>query len=186
MASAFHGLLGLSILGDSAASTEEILDAIPTGRPLMIVLRLKTEDLAGGGLAALSAFFDFWNAWPDLPIGQALICFISVRHQRLDKFGFFGRRKLKKTHEEARLFIADLNFGSYARMGGVVLPELMAITHHDVIVWSQSRPVREICHISEKAIDSLFDRRDLCTPGGHISMQALADELENLVVRYRH
>jgi len=183
---AFHALLGLSILGDGAASTQEIFDVIPPERPVMIVLRLKTEDLAGGGLAALSAFFDFWNAWPDLPIGRALICVVSVRHQRLDKFGFFVRRRLKNTHEEARRFIAALDFGLHAGLGGIVLPELRAITHHDVIVWSESRQVREICHISEKAIDSLFDRRDLRTRGGHISMQVLADELENLVVRYRH
>lgn len=185
-ASAFHALLGHTILGDGAASTEEIFDVIPPERPVMIVLRLKTEDLAGGGLSALSAFFDFWNAWPDLPVGRALVCVVSVRHQRLDKFGFFDRRRLKKTHEEARRFINALGSGRHAGLGGIVLPELRAITHHDVIVWSQKREVRELCHISEQAIDSLFARRDLRTRGGHISMQALADELENLVLRYRH
>lgn len=184
--SAFPGLLGHSVLGDGAASTEEVFDAIPPERPVMIALRLKTEDLADGGLAALAAFFDYWNAGPELPMGRALICVVSVRHQRLDKFDFFLRRKLKKTHEEVGRFLNGLDFDRYPGLGGVVLPELKAITHHDVMVWSESKPVRAVCYISEKEIDSLFARRDLCTRPGHISMQALADELETLVMKYRH
>lgn len=184
-AETFRALLGLALLNNSATPPERVFDGVPPERPVMLLLPLRTEDLSGGGLSALSAFLDFWNEWPDLPAGRTLICVVSVRHQRPERFGFLLRRGLRRADEGVRGFIRGLDFDSYAGLCGVVLPELRAITHQEVVVWSRSRDVRAVCHIREEAIDSLFARRAPRHPGGHIPMQALAGELEHLVKTYR-
>lgn len=184
-AETFCGLLGLSLLNNSAVPTEEVFNGVPLERPVMLLTRLKTDDLSGQGLSILSAFLDFWNGWPDLPVGRTLICVVSIRHQRLDGFGFFRRQSLRRTSENVRRFIEGLEFDSYKGLCGAVLPELRAITHRDVVVWSRSRPVRAICQIREEAIDSLFKKRTPRQAGSPISMHALASELEQLVLKYR-
>jgi TIR domain/inactive STAND len=183
-AETFQGLLGLSLHGNAAIPPNRVLDVVPPGRPVMLTVRLKTEDLAGG-VGALSDFFKFWDEWPDLPVGRTLVCVVSVRHRRPERMGLLRQWRIRKVGRGLRAFIEGLRFDSYPNLCGVVLSELQAITHQQVVTWSQSPPVRKICRISEAAIDELFESRRLCAPGGPIPMQLLASELENLVKRYR-
>lgn len=184
-AETFRSLLGLSLLNNSSVPAEEVFNGVPLERPVMLLLRLKTDDLSGRGLSTLSAFLDVWNDWPDLPVGRTLMCVISVRHQRFDRLSFFRRRGLRRVGEDVRRFIKGLDLKSYKGLCGVVLPELRAITRQDVVKWSDSKEVRAICRINEDAIDSLFEKRAPRRTGGPIPMQALAGELEQLVIKYR-
>jgi hypothetical protein len=195
----FRRLVGIEMVGNSAAPPEGVFDDVAPDRPVMLGLPLKTEDLTRGGVETLRAFFDFWDEWPDLPVGRTLVCAVSVRHRRVERMGFFLRRRLRMIDREVRRFIAgaaaggggrapappSLDFGRYENLGGVVLPELRAITQQEVLVWSRSKIVRAMCRIRESEIEAIFKRRELCAPGGPIPMQLLADELEELVKRYR-
>jgi hypothetical protein len=196
---ALRRLVAHTLAGTSAAPPERVFEEVAPECPVMLCLLLKTENLARGGLGALRAFFDFWDGWPDLPVGRTLLCAVSVRHQHVEGMGFFRRREMRKVDAEVRRFLgggaragaeagaaaAALDFADYPGLGGVVLPELRSVTEQEVIVWSRSRPVRAKCRIKEAAIEALFRRRELCAPGGPIPMRQLAEELEALVKKHR-
>jgi hypothetical protein len=183
----FRSALGESLLGNSAASKAEILEFISQHeRPLLITSRLLTEDFVAGDTESLSVFLDFWNGWFDLPPGRTLINCICLKYQ--DPSGMFLIRKwkMRRTNEQLRSFIGQLDYAAYRGLHGVTLPELKAIRHADVLAWIHSKSVKEFCNIRERDISSLFARAELCTDDGHISMEMLADELNALIHNSRH
>ncbi len=181
----FLGMLGLSLADHSAVPADKLFDHIPLERPVMLTVRLKTEDFATGGTEALASYFKFWEEWKDLPPGRTLLNVVSIRYRRIEELSFFRRWKLKKVDKDLRAYLGQLNFSPQGKLPGIILPELEAITHQHVVTWSRSKDVRAICEIREQEIDKLFQRKELCTPGGHIPMQFLADELTNLVIKNR-
>jgi hypothetical protein len=183
----FWSYLGQSLLQNSAASKEEILEFIALHeKPILISLSLLTEDFLVGGTALFSAFIGFWHALPDLPLGRTLIVAVCIKYQRIDKMGVFRRWSFRKANERLRQFVQDLGDSSSCAKNVVALTELQAIRRNDVETWIRSSHVRSICDISERDVRSLYERTELCTPDGHITMEILAEELKTLATKNRH
>jgi TIR domain/inactive STAND len=186
-ASVFARNLGMSLMHNGGATAAEIVKHVATHeKPLVLTSQLLNENFAGAGPELLTAFLKFWDTFPDLPPGRTLISCVSLKHERLDQKGFFEKWKLQKLNENLRTYLGSLDFAAYRGVAGVVLSELRAIRRSDVETWMRSPAVRAICEIQERDIRALFQRVELVTPEGHISMEMLADELRNLVGKNRH
>ncbi len=182
--SVFWSNLGDALLGNTAASPDEVFDFISHHEePLMISLDLLTEDFEESGDGLLTAFFEFCNHWRDLPVGRTVIYCVCLKYQRLDHAGFWKKRKLRQTEDRLRAFVETMDFSRHANVSGIVLPELRAIPRGDVVAWSRHDEVREYCRIEEREMRALYDRKDLCNADGRIAMELLAEELKQMVNR---
>lgn len=181
-AQVFASNLGASLVQKTAAPPVEIVKYIATHeKPLLITSHLLTEDFLEGGTDLLAAFLEFWNTWPDLPPGRTLINCVCLKHQRSEKMGFLQKWKLQRLDDRIRIWVGNPDLTSYRGLFGVVLAELQAIRRSDVEAWTRNTAVRALCEIQDKKIRELFQRQELCTPDGLISMEMLADELRELV-----
>jgi hypothetical protein len=88
---------------------------------------------------------------------------------------------MQQLTERLRTYLATLNWSLHPAMYGVLLTELKAIHRGDVEVWALNNAVRAVRRIGENEIRALFERRDLCSTDGLISMEKLADELRRLL-----
>ncbi|MGH8693883.1 MAG: TIR domain-containing protein [Burkholderiales bacterium] len=183
---AFWSNLGDALLGNTAASPDEIFDFIARHEePLMISLDLLTDDFEGIGDGLLTAFFDFCNQWPDLPANRTVLHCVCLKYRRYGHAGWFDfkTRKLRQLNDRLRAFVEAMDFSRHAGVSGIVLPELRAIPRGDVEAWSRHDEVREFCRIEEHEIRALYERRDLCNRDGHIAMESLAEELKQMMNR---
>src|SRR5262245_21228798 len=176
--------LGDTLLENPAASSDEILKFISNHEePLMVSLDLLTEDFEGSLDNLLHAFIKFCHQWPDLPAERTVICCVCLKYQRFAGSGWldFKKRKLRQLNATLRSSVEAIDCSTHANVTGVVLPEVRAIPHGDVITWSRHDLVREFCQIEDWEIRELYDRKDLCNSDGHIEMEALAEELKKLM-----
>lgn len=176
--------LGWSLLQNSGATREEILEFVAQHeKPILFSSALLTEDFLAHGTELFSAYLDFWDSWPDLPLSRTLIGVVCLKYRRSDRGGFFRRRNLKRVNEQLRSFLKHNDFSAHPGVGGVTLAELQAIRRSDVEMWIRNSQVRSVCEIQERDIRSLYERAELQTPEGCIAMEMLAEELKALMLK---
>ncbi|HEV7745894.1 MAG TPA: TIR domain-containing protein [Pyrinomonadaceae bacterium] len=182
----FESNLGASLLQNSAASPDSIIKSIALNeRPLLLTSNLLTENFQTSGTALFDALLNFWDAWPDLPPGRTLINFVCLKHQHFEMLSFFQKRKMQKLEERLRTYLTTLDWPSHAGQYGVLLTELKAIQRSDVEDWARHPAVRAVRRIGENEIRALYERGEICTADGLISMEKLATELRSLLSQNR-
>lgn len=88
---------------------------------------------------------------------------------------------MQRLDERLRRYFDSLDLSSYGRLHGVRLTELAAIHRSDVEIWTRIQDVRAVRRIGEHEVRALYERDDLRTADGLISMEKLADELRKLL-----
>ncbi len=178
--------LANALVGNSAASTEEMFAEISRHEMVMVHTHLMTKNWEGAAPELAKEFMVLWSRWPDHAPGHRLIICVFVKYQRPERQGFLQRRKIKSLNEEIRRFLTELDFSSYDQLHGVVLPELCAISRSEVEDWV-FKHTREFCRIDAllPKIRALYEQKELSTPKGCIAMEILAEKLKILLNEYR-
>jgi len=178
----FQSYLGASLLQNSSASPEDIIRYIaPHEKPLLFTSMLLTESFQESGMDLFDTYLKFWDAWPDLPPGRTVINCVCIKHQRFETLGFFQKRKMQKLNLRLRTYLAELDLSVYGGLHGALITELSAIHRSDVEIWTRNQDVLAVRRIEEPEIRRLYEREELRTANGGISMEKLADELRKLL-----
>lgn len=186
-ANLLQGYLANALVGNSAASISDLVaELFRHEMPVMIHTQLLTKDWERTTPELTREFFALWNRWPDHPPDRLLLICVFLKYQRPDKQSFLQNRKMKKLNEAIQRFLAELDFSTFEQLHGVVLPELRAIPRSDVEIWV-NKHAQHFCYIDEllPRIRALYERKELSTPEGDITMEKLAGELKKLLHEHR-
>ncbi|MBN1560826.1 CHAT domain-containing protein [candidate division KSB1 bacterium] len=178
-----RGCLAKALLGNSEASPQEMQTAIKsTKKPIMIQTDMFTDNWEAFGPELMSAFLKFWNDFPDYSREQVLIFCISIGYQQSVGKGFWRRRSYKRLNKAIRHFLTQLDFNSFDKVQGIVLPELLSISQAEVFTWVHEH-AQQFCQIDElfREIRALYEQGIK----ERLSMEYLAEELRTLLKEYQ-
>ncbi|MBA3247419.1 MAG: hypothetical protein H0T63_04985, partial [Pyrinomonadaceae bacterium] len=157
----FRGSLGELFALDMMADRRDIEQSIAGGdpRPMMIYSVLNTMNWKLAGRQLIEMFCRLWNGWDDLPAERTLLCCIFIQYvtgqPEADEMNQAIRKFLKRPDffanqlrlDDGGLSISDDTrqpLPKFARLGGVVLPELRPVYRTHANDWVV-RYANEIC-----------------------------------------
>jgi inactive STAND/Domain of unknown function (DUF4145) len=178
--------LSLRVLNRSSATADEIAGLfVRLSVPVILQVRVLTDEWVQGGRAIITSFLDFWAEWPVQAARFQPLVFLNVTYQRRSGAGLLGwHRRIARQRANARLrrFLDSLATVS-CRRGVVILDELLGVTQNDLEVWAQDMYTQQFCGDR----DLLGEVRDLCRqpglrdPEGRIAMEIIAAELKRIL-----
>lgn len=150
--------------------------------PVMIQTHLMTRDWFK--TSPLETFLHFWNAWPSLNSPYPLILCFCIKYQEAShmRWQWLKQRKYKKLNSWIKREVENLDIASYSNLHITTLAQLHDVERGDVEDWARRRDLRPWCALDKllNEISTLFQGRE------GIPMNALADDLEQILLRLAH
>jgi inactive STAND len=173
----FWSAITRAVFGSRPATRDDVINLISRQTlAVMFDASLLSGQMTGGAIEGLSRFLDFWNGWEKLPERLLLMVCVSFRYQRQLE----ARRRLLRfwkspsVNDELRRYVEAQDFSSYRNLGGVLLPELRAVSQEDAEEVVKFAQVRRLYDLTEGDVIMLYNS-ELCTPDGCIPMLTLLD-----------
>jgi hypothetical protein len=142
------------MLGDLARALNCQAQGVATklyqlGEASVVYYELFSDSRSYGDRATLKSFFDFWAAWPDLPVRQKLIVVLSVQYSSDDRTGF--------PNVGTEIVIDAAKSG---QLSTVILDELPAVSSQHVKEWMRRQEIEKYCDVEANAAkwESQIDR----------------------------
>jgi hypothetical protein len=107
-------------------------------------------------VAGLNGFIQFWNEWPELAVDIRLFVLLFVTYQINKNVGLPKLRRYRSINSEIRETLTSLEFHSFDRITGVVLPELKGPTLSESADWARSNETAKFCD-PDALVTALFD-----------------------------
>lgn len=148
--------------------------------PIMIQTHVMTGDWLNR--SPLEDFLHFWNNWPSQPSAHPLILCLSIKYQDTSQMGwrqFRQRRKYQQQNNTIKEELERLDKARYRNLHLTTLPPLDNVTRGDVENWARRSEVRQLGPLDKL----LNDIRDLFKGREGITMNALADHLEEILLK---
>jgi hypothetical protein len=119
----------------------------------------------------VNKFLEFWNLWPDVPVGRALVVCLDIKYEA----GSRGMRKI----------VAQTSVESFKGLFGCKLPELHAVERYECEALYGNPYVREYVDSSRRPNwEADVDRLYLEFPRAGIPMSKLVPHLREMLPRY--
>jgi hypothetical protein len=93
--------------------------------------------------ALFNAYLSLWNSWPRLPAERALIPVVCIEFQ-----------EAVPPHHRILRWLRKIDFDGMPELGGVVLPEMMPVSHNEFNDWLRLEEVRPRIPTPEHAIET--------------------------------
>lgn len=129
----------------NCASSRIVETLFMYGSPIVVSCELLSEDWRDGGQIAASAFFEFWNSWPDLPLGRNLLIFLFIKYQRNEQDGVSPRSKYPRVDGAIKLYLKTLSAADYPNISISILPDLLPIARTAVETWMEHPHMTRFC-----------------------------------------